>query len=111
MLSVVGAELVLGKGFQLLCHSVNGTLPIVYTLYCPNKQVETQVVSKQGEEAIFNCSAIYRINDVNNILCRARNSQEKVVITDGRQLLQSTNIIGTSDAAMMSAHSSKLMLS
>lgn len=111
MLSVVGGTLVLGKRFQLLCHSVSGTLPIVYTLYSPNRQFESRVVSKQGEEAIFNSSAIYKKLDVNNILCHAKNSQNRVATTDAGQLLQSTNIIGTSDVAIMSAHSNKLMFS
>lgn len=102
VLSVVGGTLVLGKRFQLLCHSVSGTLPIVYTLYGPNRQSESRVVSKQGEEAIFNSSAIYKRIDVNNILCHAKNNRGGVAMTEAGQLLQSTNIIGTSDAAMMS---------
>lgn len=111
VLSVVGGTLVLGKRFQLLCRSVNGTLPITYNLYGPNRQPETQVVSKQGEEAIFNSSAIYRRSDINKFLCHAKNSQHRVAMTEAGQLLQSTNVIGTSDATMKSAHSNKLMLS
>ncbi|XP_034749204.1 platelet endothelial cell adhesion molecule isoform X1 [Etheostoma cragini] len=91
VLSVVGGTLVLGKSFQLLCHSDNGTLPIIYTLHLPHMPTESRVVSKQGEQAIFNCSAIYKFSDLNNFLCHAKNSQYKPPMT-GSGLLRSTII-------------------
>lgn len=95
MLSVVGGTLVLGKSFQLLCHSDNGTLPITYTLHQPHMLSESRVVSKQGEQAIFNSSAIYKFSDLNSFLCHAKNRQNKPPMT-GSGLLRST-IIGALD--------------
>lgn len=97
LLNVLGGTLVLGKPFQLLCHSDGGTLPISYTLYGPNRQPETRVVSEQGEQAIFNSSAIYNHLHINNFLCHAKNSQHRVVVTESGQLLRSTNVIGVLD--------------
>lgn len=108
-LNVVGGTLVLGKPFQLLCHSDSGTLPISYTLYGPNRLLEARVVSKLGERAIFNSSAIYKQSDINNFLCHAKNSQHRTAVTESGQLLRSTNIIGVFDAAMMTANSNKLI--
>ncbi|TKS91768.1 Platelet endothelial cell adhesion molecule [Collichthys lucidus] len=54
VLSVVGGTLILGKPFQLLCHSDNGTLPITYVLYIPKQPPLYSVVHKPGERAIFN---------------------------------------------------------
>ncbi|XP_054463241.1 platelet endothelial cell adhesion molecule isoform X3 [Anoplopoma fimbria] len=87
-LSVVGGTLVLEKPFQLLCHSDNGTLPIHYTLFSPDQQTKTSVVSKPGEEAIFNCSAIYKTSDLNNFMCHARNRENSSPVeVTGIQLL------------------------
>ncbi|KAM7386645.1 hypothetical protein PAMA_009318 [Pampus argenteus] len=93
-LSVVGGVLVLGKRFQLLCHSDSGTLPISYTLHGPNRMSNVKVVSKQGEQAIFNTSAIYKSSDIDNFLCHAKNNRNKPPMTgSGQQLLRSTKII------------------
>ncbi len=108
-LSVVGGTLVLGKHFQLLCHSKSGTLPITYTLHAPNRPSEERVVSKPGEQAIFNSSIIHKSSDLNNFLCHAKNGQDKPPMTTlGQQLLRSANIIGVLDAGMRT-HSNKLM--
>ncbi|XP_068606119.1 platelet endothelial cell adhesion molecule [Brachionichthys hirsutus] len=93
VLRVVGGTLVLGKPFQLLCHSGSGTLPITYTMYGPNKLLETKAVSEEGDGAIFNSSAIYKISDLNNFLCHAKNSQQRTTTTESGQLRRSTNII------------------
>ncbi|XP_040919283.1 platelet endothelial cell adhesion molecule isoform X2 [Toxotes jaculatrix] len=93
VLSVVGGTLVLGKPFQLLCHSDSGTLPITYSLHGPELNVQ-RVVSKPGGQAIFNSSAIFKSSDLNKFLCHAKNSQHKPpMIGPGQQLLHSTNII------------------
>ncbi|XP_068584104.1 platelet endothelial cell adhesion molecule isoform X2 [Cebidichthys violaceus] len=90
MLSVVGGTLVLGKHFQLLCHSDSGTLPIIYTLNGPDRLAKTSVVSKPGEAAIFNSSAIYKTSDLNNFLCHARNGENRPPMRGtGQQLLRS----------------------
>lgn len=97
MLSVVGGTLVLGKRFQLLCHSDSGTLPIIYTLNSPDRLAKSSVVSKPGEEAIFNSSAIYKTSDLNNFLCHATNGENRPPMRGtGQQLLRST-IIGVLD--------------
>ncbi|KAM9346028.1 platelet endothelial cell adhesion molecule [Symphorus nematophorus] len=93
VLSVVGGTLVLGKRFQLLCHSDIGTLPITYTLFGPNKLADFRRVSQPGEQAIFNSSAIYKHLDLNSFLCHAKNSQHKTTMTDPGLLLHSTNVI------------------
>ncbi|KAI3360016.1 hypothetical protein L3Q82_014347 [Scortum barcoo] len=93
-LSVVGGTLVLGKHFQLLCHSRNGTLPITYTLHSPGGRSEHRMVRKPGEQAIFNSSIIYLSSDLSNFLCLANNSEDKPPLRGlGQQLLRSTNII------------------
>lgn len=102
--------MVLGKPFKLLCHSDIGTLPIVYTLYSPNKMQEKRVLSKPGEEAIFNVSAVYKSSDINNFLCHAKNSQYRIAISETGHLLRLTNIIGVLDAAKVTARSKKKML-
>ncbi|GLD60563.1 platelet endothelial cell adhesion molecule-like protein [Lates japonicus] len=94
VLSVVGGTLVLGKSFQLLCRSDSGTLPITYSLNGPNSLNEQRVVSKPGEQAIFNSSAIFKSSDLKNFICHARNSLNRpLVVGRGWQLLHSTNII------------------
>ncbi|KAM7372178.1 hypothetical protein PAMP_009367 [Pampus punctatissimus] len=93
-LSVMGGVMVLGKRFQLLCHSDSGTLPISYTLHGPNRMPNDKVVSKPGEQAIFNTSAIYKSSDIDNFLCRAQNNRNKPPMAgSGQQLLRSTKII------------------
>lgn len=95
VLSVVGGTLVLGKDFQVLCHSDNGSLPITYSLSRPNKQVETRVVSNPGEQAIFNVSALSKAIDINNMICRARNSQHEPIMAES---LHYTKLIGMLEA-------------
>ncbi|KAK1876990.1 Platelet endothelial cell adhesion molecule [Dissostichus eleginoides] len=90
MLSVVGGTLVLGKRFQLLCHSDNGTLPITYTLHFQGSLNTVVVVNKPGERAIFNSSAIDKTSVLNNFLCHAKNSQKRPPeVGSGQQLLRS----------------------
>lgn len=103
MLSVVGGTLVLGKPFQLICHSENGTLPIAYSLWGPKKTVQVKVVNKPGERAIFNTSAINAATDISNFLCHASNNQHRKV--EPAQVQRWTNIIGASDAPTRTAHS------
>lgn len=71
----------LEKDFQVICHSANGSLPITYSLSRPNGQVETRVVSKPGEQAIFNVSALSKAIDINNMICRAQNSRHEPVMS------------------------------
>lgn len=95
VLSVVGATLVLGKRFQLLCRSDDGTLPIIYSLHGPEGLIGRRAVSKPGEQAIFNSSAIFKSTQLNNFMCHAKNSQHKPpMVGSVLQLLHSTNIIG-----------------
>lgn len=95
VLSVVGGMLVFGKDFQVLCHSDNGSLPIIYSLSRPNKQIETRVVSKPGEQAIFNVSALSKTLDINNTICQARNSRHGPVTSGALQYIK---LIGMLDA-------------
>lgn len=107
---MVGGTLVLGRSFLLLCHSDSGTLPIEYTLHGPGRMPELRVVSKRGEQAIFNTSAIYRRSDINTFLCHAKNNRNKLpMVGPGQQLLRSTKIIGVLDAGTMTMHSITLM--
>lgn len=103
MLSVVGGTLVLGKPFQLICHSEKGTLPIVYTLRGPKQMVQVKMVNKPGERAIFNVSAINVATNINNFLCHANNSQRRKA--EATHVLHSTNVIGALDAATRAARS------
>ncbi|KAG7243725.1 hypothetical protein INR49_011282 [Caranx melampygus] len=95
VLSVVGDTLVLGKSFQVLCSSNSGSLPITYILWRPGGRVgETRVVSTPGEQAIFNCSAIFERSLLKNFICHAKNGRNRPpAIADGSQLLHSTTII------------------
>ncbi|KAK2833680.1 hypothetical protein Q5P01_017569 [Channa striata] len=92
-LSVVGGTLVLGKPFQLLCHSSSGTLPITYTLNFFKKALGVRVVRLPGERAVFNCS-VSRSTDLKEFSCHARNSPTKSLQTGhGQELQRSTKII------------------
>ncbi|XP_060946069.1 platelet endothelial cell adhesion molecule isoform X1 [Limanda limanda] len=94
VLSVVGGMLVLGTRFQLLCHSDIGTLPIKYTLHGPGKLIGDRLVSRPGEQAIFNAPAIFKSLDLNNFICRASNSQtHPAVVGSVQQLFDSTKVI------------------
>ncbi|XP_022612616.1 platelet endothelial cell adhesion molecule-like isoform X2 [Seriola dumerili] len=94
VLSVVGGTLVLGKSFQLLCHSDNGTLPITYTLFYSDKSKVFMVVSNPGEQAIFNSSAILERSELNKFICHAKNGQNRPpAVGSVQQLLHSINII------------------
>ncbi|XP_047428617.1 platelet endothelial cell adhesion molecule isoform X2 [Mugil cephalus] len=93
VLRVVGDTLVLGKQFQLLCHSQNGTLPITYILHGPNRETQIRNVNKPGEAVVFNTSAIFKSTDLSSFLCRARNSENRPTVVSGQQLLRSTTII------------------
>lgn len=106
VLSVVGGKLVLGKSFQMLCHSDSGTLPIEYTLFGQKPSVQS-VVRKPGEQAIFNVSAIYKRSDINVFLCHAKNSQHKPPMVSQQQLHRSTTVIGVLDALTFTTHSIK----
>ena len=97
MLSVVGGTLVLGKSFQLLCHSDSGTLPIIYTLFSPNGQPERRVVSRPEDRAVFNSSAIYKTSDLNKFMCHAINRQDEPPVVASGQQLQRPIIIGVLD--------------
>lgn len=88
---MVGGTLVLGKPFQVLCHSDNGSLPITYTMSSPSSSFETRVVRNPGERAIFNVSALYKASDISKLICRAKNSRHKPAVTE---TLHYTNIIG-----------------
>lgn len=110
MLSVVGGTLVLGKPFQLLCHSDSGTLPITYTLYGPGGQNELRIVSKPGTQAVFNSSAIFKISDLDKFLCHVKNKQNAPpMIESGQQLRRSTIIIGVLDAGTVTTNSVRLI--
>ncbi|XP_056143210.1 platelet endothelial cell adhesion molecule isoform X3 [Lampris incognitus] len=93
VLSVVGGRMVLGKPFLLLCRSKNGSLPITYTLQGLSRKAEVRVVSRPGDQAVFNTTAIYKSSDMKNFLCMAKNNdftaQKR---SSGEQLLRTTNI-------------------
>lgn len=93
-LAVAGGTLVLGQPFQLLCRSTSGTAPITYTLYGPDRNPESRVVSGPGEQAVFNTSAIHRSVDISKLLCHAQNTKHKpAMVGSGQMLLRSTRII------------------
>lgn len=84
----------LGKPFQVLCHSDNGSLPITYTVSSPSSPIATRVVMNPGERAIFNMSALYKASDISKLMCRAKNSRHKPAVTE---TLHYTKIIGMTD--------------
>lgn len=94
VMSVVGGTLVLGKHFQVLCHSDNGSLPITYTLSSPSSPAKIREVKNPGEQAIFNVSALYKASDIRKLYCSAQNSKHIPVKT---HTLHYTNIIGMMD--------------
>lgn len=103
---VVGGRLIVGKPFRLRCHSERGSLPITYTLHGPNRQPEVRVVSRPGDEAIFNTSAIQKSSDIQTFLCHAKNNDfNPPTISSGHQLQHTTDIIGE----MMITQSTKLI--
>lgn len=82
----------MGKPFQLMCHCDNGTLPIVYTVYGPNRLVATKTVTTAKERAVFNVSAIHASTRIKDFLCHASSSERRKEETG--QVLHSTKIIG-----------------
>ncbi|KAM4717504.1 platelet endothelial cell adhesion molecule isoform 2-T2 [Anableps anableps] len=93
VLSVVGGKIILGKSFQVLCHSHMGTFPIKYTLKY-NGLTMNREVRRSGEPAIFDIPPVYSTSDLNTFFCHARNHPRSLhKIAFGQQLLQSTNII------------------
>lgn len=110
VLSVVGGRLVLGKPFQLRCHSDSGTLPITYTLYGPGGQIDHRIVSRPGKQAVFNTSAIFKMSDLDKFLCHVKNKQNTPpMIESGQQLRRSTVIIGVLNAGTVAPNSVRLM--
>ncbi|XP_023252909.1 LOW QUALITY PROTEIN: platelet endothelial cell adhesion molecule-like [Seriola lalandi dorsalis] len=93
VLSVVGGTLVLGKSFQLLCHSDTGTLPITYTLFYSGNSKEFVVVSNPGEQAIFNSPAILESSELQVYLPREKQSTQASRSRISAALLHSINII------------------
>ncbi|KAM3863830.1 platelet endothelial cell adhesion molecule [Diretmus argenteus] len=94
ILSVVGDKLVVGEPFLLQCHSERGSLPITYTLYGPSRLPEVRVVSRPGDQAIFNTSAIQKNSDIPKFLCQAKNNDfNPPMKRSGQQLLHTTTII------------------
>ncbi|XP_058510640.1 platelet endothelial cell adhesion molecule isoform X1 [Solea solea] len=96
VMSVVGGTLILGRHFQLLCHSDQGTLPIIYFLYGPRGLIGHRVVGKPGDQAVFNCSSIFKSSDLSKFMCQAKNSQHRPPMVGSgieAQLLRSTTII------------------
>lgn len=94
---MVGGTLVLEKPFRLMCHSEKGTLPIVYTLYGPNRLLAKKRVTTAEERAVFNVSAIDASGRIKDFHCNASNSVRRKEETG--QVLRSTKIIGASHAA------------
>uniref|UniRef100_A0A3Q3A612 Platelet and endothelial cell adhesion molecule 1a n=1 Tax=Kryptolebias marmoratus TaxID=37003 RepID=A0A3Q3A612_KRYMA len=92
VLSVKGGTLFLGKSFQLLCHSENGTLPITYVLFGPDNLREHRQVSKSGEKAVFHRPPIFKSSDLDKFRCQAQNNGREMVGL-GEQLRRSTKII------------------
>lgn len=101
MLSVVGGTLVLGKPFQLQCHSGRGSLPIDYFLNGPQGHVANKTVRSPEQRAIFNVSAIHASASISHFLCHANNNKRRKSETG--QVLRSTKIIGASHAAAAAA--------
>lgn len=94
-MSVIGGPLLLGKSFQLRCHSDKGTLPITYVLFGPDNLRELREVTKSGENAIFNSPPIFKRSDLDKFRCNAQNNRRKTPLTGlGEQLQNSTKIIG-----------------
>ncbi|KAK7939697.1 hypothetical protein WMY93_003023 [Mugilogobius chulae] len=90
---VVGGTLVLGKPFQLICQSDQGSLPIAYTLNAPKRSEEVKVITKPGEVATFN-TTLHKSLDLNNFICHAKNHQLiPAQVVTGQELLTSTTII------------------
>lgn len=85
-----------------MCHSSNGTLPIVYTLSGPNKFNAKETVTTAEERAVFNVSAIHASARINDFICHASNSERRKA--EAGQVLRSTNIIGASRAAAQKSH-------
>ncbi|KAM6957118.1 platelet endothelial cell adhesion molecule [Aplochiton taeniatus] len=92
-LTVVGNQLVVGKPFQLRCHSERGSLPIEYTLRSPGTQA-AMVVSRPWEQAVFNITSIQRSSDLRSFVCRAKNNDiHPVMESSADRLAHATNVI------------------
>ncbi|KAL0993387.1 hypothetical protein UPYG_G00107170 [Umbra pygmaea] len=92
-LSVLGGRVILGKSFQLQCHSKNGSLPIDYTLLRDRRQVESRVVRRPSDRAIFNVTSIHRDTDIGSFSCQAQNHPSQSASESSREALQHIAII------------------
>ncbi|XP_043956825.1 platelet endothelial cell adhesion molecule isoform X2 [Gambusia affinis] len=108
VLSVVGGKILLGKEFQLICHSHTGSFPIKYTLFTHNGRKMSREVSRSEDRATFDIPPIYKISDLKTFLCHASNNprtpSKKAL---GQLLLKSTNIIEPISKPELTIHPSQ----
>ncbi|XP_062304083.1 platelet endothelial cell adhesion molecule isoform X4 [Osmerus eperlanus] len=71
-------RVVVGRPFQVSCHSDRGSLPITHTLLRNRVPVGTVTVTRPGQQALFNLT-IQRAGEIQDYGCSSRNSRQAVV--------------------------------
>ncbi|KAL1006029.1 hypothetical protein UPYG_G00066970 [Umbra pygmaea] len=70
-------RVIVGKLFQVRCHSDRGSLPIYYTLLRKNSAINQTAVWESHREAIFPVTIQHR-SDIQDYKCRAKNHQDNM---------------------------------
>ncbi|XP_067115680.1 platelet endothelial cell adhesion molecule isoform X2 [Osmerus mordax] len=71
-------RVVVGRPFQVGCHSDRGSLPITHTLLRNRVPVGTVTVTRPGHQALFNLT-IQRAGEIQDYGCSSRNNRQAVV--------------------------------
>ncbi|XP_028828949.1 platelet endothelial cell adhesion molecule isoform X2 [Denticeps clupeoides] len=71
VLSVMG-KVILGRPFDICCHSENGSLPITYSLYYDEDVINTTTVQQPNTTAVFTAT-VNRTEFIWKFRCRAQN--------------------------------------
>ncbi|XP_041839653.1 platelet endothelial cell adhesion molecule isoform X3 [Melanotaenia boesemani] len=76
----VDGRVILGQPFQIRCQSFNGSVPIIYTLYKDQEQIDKTTIEEPDEGALFTVS-ISRTDELNEYTCKANNKGRDVLVS------------------------------
>ncbi|XP_030646205.1 platelet endothelial cell adhesion molecule [Chanos chanos] len=77
-------RVIVGKPFQVVCESENGTLPIQYSLVRHGMEVYQYPVHGPHRRALFNVTSISRKAEIRDFTCKASNGRERFVKESSR---------------------------
>jgi len=80
-ISVTG-RVILGQPFQILCQSLRGSLPIVYTLFKDYQQIGRNIVQNPRDKALFTVT-INHTREISKFICEANNKNSDEGLLSG----------------------------